>query len=140
MNVNCTKLLMAVVAYLCGAAAQAATLSWESHEVTASSMAFTPSHLLVLNDGEILPLDIATGRPAAAITATNIRQIGNSGDGTAWACRYDTSSPSGPQIVLSTIASDGAMGHEHAISTSQLDPAAYNGVREHTFGPVTVAG
>ncbi|MDE6322401.1 MAG: hypothetical protein K2L93_08905, partial [Muribaculaceae bacterium] len=42
--------------------------------------------------------------------------------------------------VRSPSAPDGAMGHEHASSTSQLDPAAYNGVREHTFGPVTVAG
>lgn len=140
MKLTIAKILMIVAAALCGTTAHAASLSWENPDVTLSSMAFTPTRLLILNDGTLSALDMSNGQPIAVQTAHNIDIIGNSDAGEAWACRYDISSSADPRVKIATLSPDGVIGTEYVIAPAQLEPAAYNGVKEHTFGPVTVAG
>lgn len=140
MKIRSAIFIPAVVAALCGPMASGATFVWNNPDVSLTSMAFTPAHLLILSDGSITPLDVNTGVPGAPFATPKVDRIGNTDAGEAWGCRYNTSSPTEPLLIIAEISPDGTVGAEHTISTAQLEPAAYNGVKEHTFGPVAVAG
>ncbi len=119
-------------------AANAAQPLWERSDMAPASMALTPTRVLALNSqGGVNALDVTTGETCPWLGLDGVDRIGNSSDGRMWASSCDQSATS---VTLYALDDSGAAGEPCTITTSQLAPEAYSGVKSHTFGTVTVDG